>query len=244
MPLQPGDIHVWFLHLDSFKLDIAQLMSLLDPMEKERAERFRHEHDRHCFALSRGGLRLILATQLGMAPEKIQYFPDSFGKLALAPHPNHQLRFSISRSVRCAMIAIARDIEIGVDVERMRPLPDILAVADTILSKHEKQVFQSLGANDRLPAFYKAWTQKEAYLKGCGLGLRRPPHVVEVNVDPAAQVETIRDHVEPRAQDLWSLKVWNPAADYTAALAMKSRNSRVIRMPATDGFWGYRGSAI
>jgi 4'-phosphopantetheinyl transferase len=79
-----------------------------------------------------------------------------------------------------------------------------------------------------LAAFYSAWTQKEAYLKGRARGLSQPPREIEVGLPPAQSSGLLRDVRDPRAAELWSLSAWEPAPGYTAALAVQGHDWRMI----------------
>jgi 4'-phosphopantetheinyl transferase len=63
-----------------------------------------------------------------------------------------------------ALIAVALEVEVGVDVERLRPLPEYAAIAERFFPPSERPV---LDERD----FFRRWTRIEAALKARGVGL-------------------------------------------------------------------------
>ena len=55
------------------------------------------------------------------------------GKPYLASAP--EIRFNLAHSHGMALVAVALDVEVGVDIERMRPLPEYAAIAAALLSR-------------------------------------------------------------------------------------------------------------
>jgi hypothetical protein len=72
------------------------------------------------------------------------------------------------------LLAVAQDRPVGVDVERIREVSDVLGIADAHFSAVERRRLRSLPPAERRAAFIRCWTRKEAVLKasGEGLGLR------------------------------------------------------------------------
>ena len=95
------------------------------------------------------------------APRGKPYFPGS------------DLYFSITHTKTTVFCAIA-DTEIGIDAEDLdrRVSP---ALADKILSPHEKQQYEAVPEEERNEALLRFWVLKEAEAKCSGLGLRGYP---------------------------------------------------------------------
>jgi len=74
------------------------------------------------------------------------------------------LRFSLSRSQGVALIAVALEVDAGVDVERLRPIPEYAAIAERFFPPSERE---DLDERD----FFRRWTRIEAKLKARGVGL-------------------------------------------------------------------------
>lgn len=113
----------------------------------------------------------------------VHFVRGSHGKPSIAGRP--QCRFSLSYCGDLAVIALTRDIEIGVDFERVRP---IQAVEDLAAYHFSDQEFLELltlqpgAARDR--AFLRGWVRKEACVKAVGLGLTLPTNAFVSGIGP------------------------------------------------------------
>jgi 4'-phosphopantetheinyl transferase len=128
-------------------------------------------------ARTHAALRLVLGRLTGTAPERLRFERRcehcggaGHGKPRLAGRTD--LGFSISHSGELALIAVARGLRVGADVERIRRRTDVLAIARGSLSARERHAIESLPAGEeRRAEFFRCWTRKEAYLKALGVGL-------------------------------------------------------------------------
>lgn len=230
-PLPPGHVHVWSVPLHGGGVDAAYFSNRLAPEEINRAHRFRSEPDRRRYILRRAALKLILAKYLGVGSGEIRYVAGHYDKPSLVwPLRNSGLHFSLSHSADHSLIAVSYDNEIGIDIEKVSAFPDLPEVAVSILSNTERSIFNGLDESDKLKAFFRIWTQKEAYLKGRGLGLNQAPSSIDVTVPPAQEACLIQDRSAPEAAGAWSLRAWDYIPDYTAALAVHGCDSPVITL--------------
>ena len=152
--------------------DVADA-SVLDAQEHDRARGFRFERDRRRYVDAHVALRHVLAERTGRSAAELAFETGAFGKPRVAGLP--RCEFSLSHSDDLALIALADEGEIGVDIERVRPLPDLDALARQCLAADELQALRALPAVDRPFAFLQSWTRKEACLKALGLGLQVEP---------------------------------------------------------------------
>ena len=201
---------------------------LLPRADLERAERFARQadHDRHILAWV--VVRLLLAAALDSPPQSLVFAENEYGKKHI-DLPGCALRFNLSHSGDYVLVALADGAAVGVDVERMRPLPDLLAVAARFFSPAERTVLQSIPAERQEDAFYAVWTRKEAFIKAVGMGLSLSLDAFDVSVDPdaAARLLSVR-HPGQRA-DIWSLSDIATAPGYRAALALGGPGTKAHR---------------
>jgi 4'-phosphopantetheinyl transferase len=125
------------------------------------------------FTAVRGTLRIALARELGVAPREVPIVYGEHGKPALDAGLGSDVAFNVSHTGGLAAIVLARDREVGVDVELRRPRRRLALLARAALTPAEHARFERLPEPDRLVAFLDAWSAKEAYSKllGRGLGL-------------------------------------------------------------------------
>ena len=108
---------------------------------------------------ARAAMRDILSRYTA-AP--IEFALREKGKPYLPSAPD--LRFNLSHAHGMALVAVALDVEVGVDVEKLRPLPEFAAIAARFFPPNEPVPADEVD-------FFRAWTRIEAVLKGRGVGL-------------------------------------------------------------------------
>jgi 4'-phosphopantetheinyl transferase len=197
--LERNVVQVWRVRLDAANDEARQVpwRRLLSPEELRRADGFHGEGQRRDYVTAHAALRVVLGRYLGRDPAAVKLAvrpPAVPGDIAAAPtkpalwgrrgavDATEDLRFNLSHTAGAALIAVAMGREIGVDIERSRPLEDLDAMAHTIFSDKELGAWRGLPEADRLESFYRVWTRKEAYLKAIGLGLYRTLQDVTVPV--------------------------------------------------------------
>ncbi|WP_324615320.1 4'-phosphopantetheinyl transferase family protein [Dyella amyloliquefaciens] len=119
----------------------------------------------------RAPLITMLAAYLGVPVEAVQLEESQHGRPALAGAHRDAFAFNWSHSHDQALIAIARGISPGVDLERMRPHPKALPIARRYFSQDEATLLESVPEAQRDRTFLELWTAKEAVLKALGRGL-------------------------------------------------------------------------
>jgi len=173
--LPHGEVHVWRASLDAEETGgadgFARLGDCLSHDERERGSRYVSAAHGRDFLMARGLLRLVLSRYLGADPAALQFTYGPHGKPALAIAGASWLRFNVSHSGRVALYAIARDREVGVDVEHLRPELATWQLASAFFAEAEVRALRQLGDDLRPDAFFACWTRKEAYVKATGEGL-------------------------------------------------------------------------
>jgi len=115
-------------------------------------------------------LRLLLGRHLGEEPGALRVVRRPGGKPALA-EPWSWLGFNVAHSGGLMLVALARDREVGVDVERIDPARAAGPIADAVFSPREAAVLRRLPEPARTQAFFSCWTRKEACVKATGEGI-------------------------------------------------------------------------
>jgi 4'-phosphopantetheinyl transferase len=170
--LGPEDVHVWRVRLDVPHPAVARFAASLPQDERADGERLAFDHLRRRFLVRRGALRRIIGAYLVMPPEDVHLERGERRKPRLGgAHVRSGIRFNATHSEELALVAVARDRELGVDLEHIRPLPAADAIAERWFASAECRRLRRLPEPDRLFAFYEYWTQKEGLAKACGHGL-------------------------------------------------------------------------
>lgn len=135
-------------------------------------------------AQARARLQRTLADQLGTDAEALRFRRGPHGKPALDPPAS--LHYNLSHSGAVTALALAHDLEVGVDVEVPRRSRDVLALAQRYFAAPEAALLAHLAAPAREAAFHALWTCKEAVLKALGRGIAFGLHRLEFELDPAS----------------------------------------------------------
>lgn len=165
--LHSGEAHVWLIGTDVSADVMARHFNVLEGTEQRRAERFRHEAGRASYVVARAALRTLLGRYLAEDAATVPLYRTSSGKLHLGPSSGTRLHFSVAHSGGVALLAFGH-VEVGVDVERMRPVGRADRIISRVFSTATRERLNAVAQSERLPAFFAAWTQREALVKAVG----------------------------------------------------------------------------
>lgn len=217
-PLEAGQLHVWRMHLVQPEAALGELATLLSSEEREKAARFRFEHDRARHVTAHAGLRWILAGYLGCPPASVEMEAGPWGKPLLSGTGRTKgLSFNLSHSGEWGLLAIGRQQYIGVDIERHRDLADLDELAESVLTPAEMEILQACPGETRTRCFFQMWTRKEAVVKATGAGIGSAFSEIEIEpADPAEADEFAVTGLE-EVPVLFG-KTFEPAPGYSAAV--------------------------
>lgn len=202
----PNEVHVCAVRLSTQSPSAHRWRGVLCDDERAQADRFVFEKDRSAYTITRGILRTLLGRYLNAPPAVLTITTNPFGKPDVPVDQNHgRLTFNVSHSGDYALLAFAAGVQLGVDIEHIRAKETVTDLAKAVLSPREFAEFLQLPEADRQRAFFRAWTRKEAFVKGIGEGLSIPLETVEAVGAPG-----------------WSIHDLDVHPDYAAAVAVQS----------------------
>jgi 4'-phosphopantetheinyl transferase len=230
-------VDLWLADLRVSESVAARLMAWLSRDERRYAERLLRPSAAGEFRVTRGLLRGLLATHLGIPPERLAFGEGPSGKLHLEPEASEKdLRFNLSHSHTHALFALARSREVGVDLEHLRADFALASLIRRALTPAEQARLLRLPPSEQALAFLDCWTRKEAYLKARGVGLTQAPGGVEVGFGPTAPRCISRDRPKPGEPERWSLHEVKVGPGFVGALAIAlGRNHASQSKPKLDG---------
>jgi 4'-phosphopantetheinyl transferase len=223
-------VHVWTLPIGNSSNVIARCEEVLTPHEKIRAAQFRLSRPRESYILTRAALRLLLGRYLCQDPASIRFQFSSNGKPAL--EPINRLRFNVTHSGKMAALALTEGCDIGIDLEQLRPLPDLEQIANRYFCSAEAAEINSLPAANHERAFFNCWTRKEAFVKAIGVGLSRPLNSFRVTVKPDEPANLV--FPDDETSELWTLQDLQLGPDYAGAVAFNDRQRPWLIFPIVD----------
>jgi len=232
LQLAESSVHVWRADLTTASEDVGELLSA---DERVRAQRFVFARDRERWVRSRGILRALLGNYLDLDASALRFTIGSHGKPALLAEsarskecddPSTQvddssarLCFNLSHSEDLTLYAFSR-IQVGVDVEVVRPGIDVIALAERAFGHAEAVRLRRLPAPRRSREFLRTWVRHEASLKcrGTRLGARadqRELWLADLDVGPGAAAAIALDET-PGQLCLWE---WSAPKGHSSATA-------------------------
>lgn len=191
---KPGDeyIYLWLLKYDFDDNNFLYLLDLMTYDEVTRANKFVFKSDKISFIISRCLLRVLIARLAKLTPYQVKLKYNSYGKPYL-DDPGSKLKFNLSHSNEFCIVAINNLSDVGIDIEWMNKNIDINEIAADHFSNNEVEKLNGFIEEDRILAFYKIWTRKEAFIKAVGRGLSIPLKSFDVSLDDNTGSITVYD---------------------------------------------------
>lgn len=201
-------------------------LALLAPAEAERHARYRFDQHRQEYLLTRALVRATLSRYAAVEPSEWTFEPGPHGRPGLcAVHGLPWLRFNLSNTAGLVALIVARDVEVGIDVEDVARRGETVDIADRFFAEDEIRELRALPAELQRDRFFDYWTLKEAYIKARGMGLSLPLGKFAFQLPR----RPIRIAIAPELNDdarRWQFEQYSPTPRHRAAVA--------IQRPAPD----------
>lgn len=215
LPPPVAGIAAWWCELAASPADVEACFGWLSEGERARAARFGHPKLRDRYVIGRASLRRILGDTLGLPPASVPIVrgPRGRPRLDMDTAPD----FNVSHTGDVAVIAIARDARIGVDVERLDRIVNVGGIARKFLTAGEQSVLARLDADAARRTLLALWTCKEAMSKATGDALSAPFASIDVDL---ADVPTLVAGPGVYAPKRWTLHRASVPPEYVATVAL------------------------
>jgi len=228
LALPEDEVQLWRVDLDAIRGEESRWQGRLSPDESKRALRFHFPSDRQRFVASRALLRTILAAYLEGDAVNLEFSYSKKEKPSLAGgHATSGITFNLSHSGGIALYAFTRGREIGVDVEQVRGDFDVEPIARRFFSAQEQIHLNDLPKAERVEAFFRCWTRKEAYLKATGSGLSLPLSQFDVSLGAGETNALLATRPDASEAERWVLREVPGGVGYSAALCVSGRGWRL-----------------
>jgi 4'-phosphopantetheinyl transferase len=174
LSISQTELHIWRINVHEVNYQPEKLNAWLSAGEKKRLERLIFPCDQRRYQVTHAMKRLILANYLQCHPCDLHFEVGKQGKPALSALQNPcNLQFNLSHSHDLILIALTVADAVGIDVEYHARKIALDNLSNAVFSPLEKTFFSSLSSQqEKIHAFFRCWTRKEAYLKAKGIGLR------------------------------------------------------------------------
>jgi 4'-phosphopantetheinyl transferase len=168
----------------------------------------------------------VLARYLGKEPDEVVVARTPSGK----PEPEDApFSVSLTHGGDVALVAVALDAQIGVDVEPLRVGTESWSLVAHSLTPSEQARLLALPVVERGEAFLSTWARKEALLKAVGVGLAVDPRLIEL---AGSTVVSVPPELGEAGE--WTL-VDVPVAGHVSALAVRAPSPRLLLYDPSPG---------
>jgi 4'-phosphopantetheinyl transferase len=231
--LATGVVDVVITRLEIEPDALRHLTETLSDAERHRARQFVFDRDRRRFIVSRARLRQLVAEQLDVPESAVEFTSGVHGKPAVVLRPaDPDVRFNVSHCGDVAVYALTSGLDVGVDIEAVRPIPDADRIAERFFSRRECEAYRALDAHDKPLGFFNCWTRKEAFVKALGNGLTHSLDRFDVSLAPEEPARILRVGETPGDQCGWDLQGFSPAPGFVGAIVTERTKLPMSQPPA------------
>lgn len=146
---------------------------ILSAEERERYLRISLASVRTRFAQSHVFVRETLSRFAPVKPGDWEFGAEEFGRPFIrGPADGLGLDFNLSHTRDYAACVVTDGARCGIDIELIRPPSYLMPIARRQFASEECAELEKLEEEARLRRFFELWTEKEAWVKARGQGLR------------------------------------------------------------------------
>ena len=216
-----AEVHVWAYLIDEPDSIVEAWSNFLSRDEKLRADRFVHSADRGRWIVAHGALRHVLARYCGDDPGALAFACGESGKpfIARAGGLREPITFNLAHSRGRALLAVANDRAIGVDLETNRDDFDPLPLARQFFFRDELTAILEAPVEFRRDAFFRHWVAKESVLKAEGVGLSFPLDSFCVTFGSETSGARVQSRDPARLASQWFVRMLPMEAGWHGAVA-------------------------
>jgi len=218
--LDTDAVHVWFL-TDPDARDLARFRAWMTSDEREREARYAFEHSRLEYVRTRALVRATLSRYADVDPADWSFRTNAYGRPEIEhPAAHASLRFNLSNTRGLVALVVARERDVGIDVEDTTREIATRDLEESVFSSRERRALRELPEAARRARFFDHWVLKEAYVKARGLGLSIPLEAFSIVLDGPA----IRLEFDPEIDDdpsRWQLARFDLSPTHAAAVVAR-----------------------
>ena len=222
--LQQKRIDIWQYPLHT---EFISAKALLNDEELSRAKRYHFARHQRRFTIARAMMRLIIARYLKVSPTALSFTYNKYGKPQLANSPI--LQFNLSHSGDLALLAIGNEYPLGIDLELFSGRP-YEGIGKHLFSHSEIKALEDASVKMKPLIFFHIWSQKEAFIKACGLGLSYPTQQFDVPILPGEK----RLVVDALHKKTWEMISFMPQVACHAALCYEPQVEEIRYLRLDD----------
>jgi 4'-phosphopantetheinyl transferase len=217
-----SEISLWWISL-SPTVESGSLATELSDAEHERMQRFATDVLRHRYLIGRIALRRLLGRALGVESAAVPIERGPRGRPQLKGI--RDIDFNVSHTNDAALIAIARHVKVGVDVERADRSIHSLGIARKFLTERERVALPS-DPDQARQRILRLWTCKEALSKATGDALSAPFRQLDIEIEPSLRLTDGPPPYDPR--DFVLIAADAPSSHFATIAVWRQNNAAAI----------------
>jgi 4'-phosphopantetheinyl transferase len=231
MSLPPDEVHVWIAEPERIEEPrlLEAYLGLLSPEEREKQRRFYFERHRRQYLVSHALVRLTLSRYAPVRPEAWSFVANEYG-CPRVERDELGLRFNLSHTDGMVTVAVANNMDVGVDVEDISRQGETVALADRYFAPSEVAALRALAVERQRERFFEYWTLKEAYIKARGMGLSIPLEQFAFELQPGHSPRISFDSRLGDEPAGWQFVQLRPSSRHQAAVAVRSSRSLALKV--------------
>jgi 4'-phosphopantetheinyl transferase len=216
-------ISLWWISLAP-PADRRSLAAELSDAERARMQRFATDVLRDRYLVGRTALRRLLGRTLGIESAAVPIERGPRGRPELTGIQG--IDFNVSHTTDVALIAIARDVKVGVDVERADRSIHSLGIARKFLTERERAALPASDPDGARRRILRLWTCKEALSKATGDALSAPFRRLDIEIEPSLRLADGPAPYDP--PDFTLLAADAPASHFATIAVWRQNNAAAI----------------
>jgi 4'-phosphopantetheinyl transferase len=219
--LEDGQIDVWLTSLDGVSSELKfSYLQFLSESERARWEQFAADDARLQYLVSRALVRSTLSRYAEVLEYAWEFETNRYGRPHVSqPQAGRGILFNVSNTTGLVACVVARDCDIGIDVENIMRAFDVDALAPAVFAPFELADLRQSPPQDRRERFYSYWTLKEAYIKGRGMGLSLPLDAFWFDLNGSSPRLNVTDRC-PDIPERWRFHRYAPTPEHRMAVAV------------------------
>lgn len=249
MILPGGEVHLYFSTAES--IDDPTLLgsyrALLNADEQARHQRIIPARVKQQFLVARALVRTTLSRYAEVAPAAWEFDHNEHNcPFVAASMGLPWLRFNLSHTHGLMVLAVARQRDVGVDVEDSWRSRQTVTIADRFFASDEVSELHALARDRQQDRFFDYWTLKESYIKARGMGLAIP--LGKFAFHDLQPGQRVRVALHPSLGDQahsWQFWLFSPTRRHRAALAVRrgsdvplvKRSWQVVPLESEPSVW-------
>ncbi len=211
-------VDLWYVR--SCAADDARLRTLLDETELRQEARLTLARVRQQYVVTRALVRCVLEGYTGLPAQSFRFDTGPHGKPLLSKPATCPWQFNVSHAQGAVICAITRDIELGVDIERLDRRVN-LDLAERYFAAAEVAQLRAQPESAQPRRFLEFWTLKEAFLKSLGTGLATPLSSFAFQLlGERPEVQVLDPNLGPSGH--WTARQFELDGEYLGAVAVRN----------------------